>query len=206
MKYTLIAPLGEDWENLYIGIREFPIRKIILIASRDSAAMVTKALTGLEKFKVPVEVIEIRGDMFEEFFRILSEIKAREENTIINVASGDKVSACIALSAAFVNGIKAFGVKDGNPMLFPVLKFSYYTLISDRKIKILQALQRKDALSLEELSKAVNMSAPLISYHLHGSTKTEGLLSLGLVEITEEGSKRVRLSTLGKLLLRGYIQ
>lgn len=205
MKYTLIVLVGEDWENLYIGIREFPIQKIILIAFPDDIQKALKARIELEKFRVPVEVIEIHGDMFEEFFKILSEIKKREENIILNVASGDKVSACIALSAAFVNGLKAFGVKDGNLMLFPVLKFSYYRLISDKKMRILQVLQERDALSLEELSRAVEMSPPLISYHVHGSAKTEGLLSLGLAETAEEDTKKVKLSTLGKLLLRGYV-
>jgi DNA-binding transcriptional ArsR family regulator len=206
MGYTLIAPVGEDWENIYIGIREFPIRKIIFISSGENLAIVAKAKKDLEKFRIPVEVIQIRGDMFEEFFKIIRGIKKQEggDNILINVASGDKVSACVALSAAFVNGIKAFGVMDGNPMLFPVLKFSYYKLISEKKMKILEALGG-NSLSLVELSSATKMSPSLISYHIHGSSKTDGLLSLGLVELMEEEGTKVKLSTLGRMLLNAYV-
>lgn len=206
MGYTIIAPVGEDWENIYIGIREFPVRKMVLIAPGESLDIVAKVKKDLEKFRIPVEVVEIHGEMFEEFFRIVNEIKKQEgeENILVNVASGDKVSACIALSVAFVNGIKAFGVKDGNPMLFPVLKFSYYKLISEKKMKILEALG-SDSLSLEELSRATKMSPSLISYHIHGSSKTDGLLSLGLAEFTDEDGLKLRLSMLGKMLFRAYI-
>lgn len=204
MGYTLIAPVGEDWENIYIGIREFQVRKIILIAPEEGLSIAMKLRRDLEKFRVPIEVTRVQGDIFEEFFRVIREIKKHEgeENLIINVATGVKVSACIALSAAFVNGVKAFGVKDGNPMLSPVLKFSYYKLISEKKMKILHAL-KTHPLSLEELSRATEMSPPLVSYHIHGGSKTEGLLSLGLAEVVEEG--RIRLSTLGKMLLQGYV-
>ena len=206
MGYTLIAPVGEDWENIYIGIREFPIKKVVLIASVESADTVAKVRKDLEKFRIPIEVIQIRGDMFEEFFRIVMEIKKqeRDQNLLMNVASGDKVSACIALSAAFVNGIKAFGVMDGNPMLFPVLKFSYYKLISKKKMEILEAIG-DNSLSLMELGSETKMSPSLVSYHLHGSSKTDGLLSLGLLEFREDEGMKVKLSTLGKMLLHAYV-
>lgn len=206
MGYTLIAPLGEDWRNLFIGVRDFPVEKVILIVSEDGLEMAASVGKDLEKFQIPYEVIPIRGDMFEGFFRIVNQLRQREggKKLLLNVASGDKLSACIALSAAFVNGIKAFGVKDGKPMLFPVLKFSYYRLISEKKMRILKALI-DGALTLEELGKAAEMSPPLLSYHLHGSLKTQGLIDLGLVEMGSGKTARVRLSTLGKMLLRAYI-
>jgi hypothetical protein len=50
------------------------------------------------------------------------------------------------------------------------------------------------------------MSLPLVSYHVNGTLKSEGLKQLGLVETTEQkGRVEVHLSTLGKLLVRGYI-
>ena len=60
--------------------------------------------------------------------------------------------------------------------------------------------------SLEELSKKTKMSLPLISYHINGNLKSEGLKDLGLVETMEEkGRIAVKLSTLGRLLVKGYI-
>lgn len=206
MGYTLIAPIGEDWKNLFIGIREFPVKKVVLIVPENGSERAALIGRDLEKFQVPYEIVTIKGDMFEGFFKAVNRLKQREggENILINVASGDKVSACIALSAAFVNGIKAFGVKDGEPMLFPVLKFSYYRLISEKKMRVLEALT-KGPLTLEDLCRATSMSPPLISYHLHGSSKTQGLISLGLVELEGEKTTVARLTTLGKMLLRAYI-
>lgn len=206
MGYTLVAPLGEDWRTLFIGIREFPVEKVVLIVPEQGLETATLVGKDMDKFQIPYEVMPIRGDMFEGFFKAVNQLKQREggENLLLNVASGDKVSACIALSAAFVNGIKAFGVKDGKPMLFPVLKFSYYRLISEKKMKILRALMG-GASTLDELGKVADMSPPLISYHLHGSLKTQGLLGLGLVEMEGGKTAKVRLTTLGKMLLRAYI-
>ena len=59
---------------------------------------------------------------------------------------------------------------------------------------------------MEELSRRTGMSLPLISYHINGTRKEDGLKELGLVD-TEENKGRVRmtLTTLGRLLIKGYI-
>jgi DNA-binding transcriptional ArsR family regulator len=208
MGYTLVAPVGEDWRNLFIGIKDFPVEKMVLIVPEEQELLEIARDVGkdMERLHIPHEVITIRGEMFEGFFQIVNQLRQREgeDRLLLNVASGDKLSACIALSAAFVNGIKAFGVKDGKPMLFPVMKFSYYRLISDKKMRILRALI-DGPLTLEKLGKAAGMSPPLLSYHLHGSRKTQGLLDLGLVEMDDGKVMRARLSTLGTMLLRAYI-
>lgn len=206
MKYTLVAPVGEDAENIYVGVTEFPLKKIVLLASKENRARAARLQGDLKVLKVPVEVLELGKDIVEETFRAINEIKGREgEGVIVNVATGDKVSACVALSAAFVNGVKALGVKDGKPMLFPVLKFSYYNLISERKLAILEALKEGER-TLGELTEKVKLSPPLVSYHIRGSAKTAGLLGLGLVEVgSGKGGVRVRLSPLGQLLIKGYV-
>jgi DNA-binding transcriptional ArsR family regulator len=208
MAYTLVAPVGEDLENLYVGIREFPIRKVVLLTPEEKRAMAEESRRDLERLRIPVEIVYIRGNLFEEIFRAIGEIRREvgEEGLLVNVATGDKISGCAALSAAFVNGLKAFGVVKGDPMLLPVLKFSYYRLISDKKMRILKVLQERGPSTLEEVISAVGMSPSLVSYHVHGSQKSEGLLKLGLVRFSEEGGKkRVGLTTLGVLLVRGYV-
>ncbi len=61
--------------------------------------------------------------------------------------------------------------------------------------------------TLEELSKRTDMSMPLTSYHVNGNLKSEGLKELGLVDTLEnKGRIDIRISTLGKLLLKGYIK
>jgi hypothetical protein len=51
------------------------------------------------------------------------------------------------------------------------------------------------------------MSPPLISYHVNGTMKSEGLKSLGLVELTNNNGKvGLSISSLGMMLIKGYIK
>jgi hypothetical protein len=209
MKHTVIAPIGDNIDAIYIGLREFPTAKIILIYPNEKYAKVENAKKELKKFKIPVETIEIKGNMMEDMFRIFAQIRKveGEDRLLVNVATGDKLIACIALSAAFVNGLKAFGIMANQPVLLPVLKFSYYKLISERKMKILEVLYKRDFTNLEDLGKELKMSLPLISYHINGNQESQGLVRLGLIE-TIEGSKgriRLQLTALGRLLIKGYL-
>ncbi|MBS3103281.1 winged helix-turn-helix transcriptional regulator, partial [Candidatus Woesearchaeota archaeon] len=110
-------------------------------------------------------------------------------------------------SAAFVNGLKAISVNGNDVMLLPVLKFSYYNMIAGKKMEILKLLSKPGCCaSLEELSKKTKMSLPLISYHINGNLKSEGLKGMGLIETMEnKGKIAIKLSTLGSMLIKGYI-
>ena len=71
-----------------------------------------KAKKDLEKFKIPVQITEIKGNIWESMFQKISEIKAieKDKDIIINTATGDRVITCVVNSAAFVNGLKAMSV------------------------------------------------------------------------------------------------
>lgn len=209
-KNVVIAPVGTNMDALYVGIKEFPTERIILIASESKFDEAQKAKKELEKFKIPVTVKEIKGNVWEETFRAVAEIKKIETNAniLINVATGDPIGRCAATSAAFVNGIRAFAVDGNETMLLPVLKFSYYKMVTDKKMDILKILFNEKACcaSLEELSQRAKMSLPLISYHINGTLKSEGLKQLGLVETEEKkGKVHIQLTTQGRLLVKGYI-
>jgi hypothetical protein len=64
------------------------------------------------------------------------------QQVLMNVSSGDKLIGCAALSAAFINGIKAFGMDSTKsvPLLIPVLRLNYNEIVSGAKIKILKAI------------------------------------------------------------------
>jgi len=210
MNYLIIAPVGDYMDALFVGIREFPTKKIILIAPEDKMETAEGAKHDLEKFKIPVDIIPIRGHIWEETFRIVCEVKKanENENIMINVATGDWTTRCAATSAAFVNGIKAFSISDDEIHLLPILKFSYYKILTDRKMKILNVLHHEEncCASLEELSKKTGMSLPLISYHINGNPKSEGLKEMGLVEtVDKKGKTQIGLSTLGRMLMKGYV-
>ena len=208
-KKVVIAPVGDNMDALYVGIKEFPTERVILLTPEDRIEDAKKAQQELKKFGIPVQITEMKGNVWEEMFQKIAEIKALEKGKeiIINTATGDRVSTCAATSAAFVNGLKAMAIDSGEAMMLPVLKFSYYNILTKKKMEILKLLQQPGCCkSLEELSKKSKMSLPLISYHINGNLKSEGLKDLGLVDTTEEkGRIAVKLSTLGRLLVKGYI-
>lgn len=209
MKKTIIAPVGDYMEALYPGIKEFPTEKVILISPVAMLAEAEKAKADLEKFRIETKIMTIKGELWEETFRAVAEISKAEgkDNVMVNVATGDRNTRCAATSAAFVNGLKAFGVDDDSVMLLPVLKFSYYKILTDKKMDILKVLYKEPQCcsSLEQLSKRTKMSLPLISYHINGTLKSEGLKNLGLVETVEnKGRVTVNLSSMGRMLVKGY--
>lgn len=209
MKYVVIAPVGDNMDALFVGIRDFSTERIILLTPKDRMDEAKKAEDSLSKFKIPVKITEIDGNIWEEMFTKIAQISNIEKNSqiLVNTATGDRMSTCAATSAAFVNGLKAISVDGNDSMLLPVLKFSYYNMLTERKMEILKLLSKPGCCSsLEELSKKTKMSLPLISYHINGNLKSEGLKEMSLIETNErKGKIDVKLSTLGRMLIKGYI-
>jgi|SRR3989344_2175295 len=213
MKYVVIAPVGGYMDDLFVGIREFPTERIILVSSKEKLKDAEAIKKKLEQFRVPSQIKEIRNDthVWEATFEAIAQIKniEKDKELLINVSTGDRETRCAATSAAFVNGIRAFGVEGNEAMLLPVLKFSYYKILTDKKLEVLKVLANNPTCcaSLEELSKKTGMSLPLISYHINGTLKSEGLKELGLVETLEKkGRISINLSMMGRLLVKGYIK
>lgn len=94
--------------------------------------------------------------------------------------------------------------------MLPVLKFSYYRLLPERKLAILNFLKTQPdcCASLEDLAERTKMSLPLVSYHVNGNSKAEGLLTMGLIEtqLGQRGKTQVMLTELGRLLAEGVIE
>jgi DNA-binding transcriptional ArsR family regulator len=210
-KYTVIAPVGKKIEDIFVGIKEFTTERVILLATDEMIDLAKKTQKDLERFKIPTTIKEVKGHTWESTFKAVAEIKSIEKNSnlILNVSTGNIDTRCAATSAAFVNGIKAFSVDNNEINVLPVLKFSYYKMITDQKMDLLKFLfSKKDCCaSLEDLSKRTGMSLPLVSYHINGNLKSEGLKDLGLVEtMKEKGRTRIVLSMLGRLLVKGYVK
>lgn len=207
MKNVVIAPVGDNLSPLYLGIKEFPTERIYLICPPNKKQEAENAKKDFSKFHIPVIIKDLPNNNIENMLAIVSQICSieKDSNLIVNVATGDKMSTCAATCAAFVNGLRAFGVMNNEVILMPLLKFSYYKLLTDKKLKLLKTLENREY-GLEELSKTLKMSLPLISYHIHGTLKSDGLIGLGLIEIYEKKNRTyVKLSSLGRLLTRGYI-
>lgn len=206
-----IAPIGPNYDPIMVGVREFPVSKLILItepAYEPNAREVQRLLSPL---KVDIDVRTLEGDPILNMLRLVTGIVADEgmkySDTYINVASGTPMMSCAALSAAFVNGVKAFGVSDNKTFPLPVLKFSYQELISESKLSLLRALAKSDGVadSLQELSERSGVEKSLLSYHIRGGREGKGLEELGLVEIDRgvQGRLHIRLTPMGHMLLYG---
>ncbi|MBI4150271.1 hypothetical protein HY488_02605 [Candidatus Woesearchaeota archaeon] len=209
MKYVMIVPVGDNTNTLFIGIRDFPTERVILLAPQARLREAERIEKDLDRFGIQYRTVEIRGSVWEEMFRTIGEIARQEvgKEIIVNTATGDRATACAATSAAFVNGLKAISIEGNETMLLPVLKFSYYKLLTDKKMALLKLLYRQaKGMSMHELRKTAKMSAALLSYYIHGNLKSEGLVAMGLVEVLEENREVVvHLTMLGRMLVKGYV-
>jgi len=210
MKNIIVAPVGDHLDDLYVALREFPTERIVLITPVDKIDLAQETKKELNKFKVTVDIKKIQGNIWEEMFRAISEIKElyTDKQIIIHTSTGDRGTTCAATSAAFVNGLKAIAVENDNAMMLPVLKFSYYKILTEKKMAIIKFIYNNDCCSsLDELSRKTKMSLPLISYHVNGNLKSDGLKDLGLIETKEaKGKTKVELTILGRMLIKGYVQ
>ena len=211
-----IATFGsEGQEAIAAGIRNFPVHKLALIcyeSDKDKADDFSRKIRSVLGLTVSIHLVSKRNsirDTLERVSEILSIDGKKFQQVLMNVSCGDKLIGCAALSAAFINGIKAFGMDEtGSPLLMPILKLSYNEIISDSKIKILKAIDEAAGgyvESLEQLESISGYGKRLLSYHIQGARESKGLADLGLLEIEkgERGKISARLTTLGKLLVIG---
>lgn len=209
-----IATVGDDTRPIMMGVREFPVAKLVLVHDTPHASAARKLQAQLAPLEIAVETVEIRAgprEMLLEVLKVISDLVGREriayDDVYVNVASGPPMLTCAAVSGAFVNGVKAFGEVDGRPLLLPVLKFSYTELVSEPKLNILRALKdaggRVD--SLNELSEKSGVEKSLLSYHVRGGRDGKGLEELGLVGVdrSTQGRLRIQLTPMGETILLG---
>ncbi len=214
MKTLQIATFGnDDQDGIALGIRNFPIHKLALICykdDRDRADEFSKridSLIGIVTEIITVDKENVVKDTIERVNEVLLMKSLDYQQILMNVSSGDKLLGCAALSSAFINGIKAFGMDHNHstPLLLPVLKFSYSEIISDTKIKILKSINSVGGSvnSLEELEQVSGYGKPLLSYHVQGGKENKGLADLGLVEVDkgDRGKTVISITTLGKLMV-----
>lgn len=206
-----IATVGEDVEPILVGVRELPVSKLVLLYTSDVEEIVRDLKERLKAVKVPVDAYPVRGDPIVRVMELVAEILQKEmlhyDEVFFNVSSGSKMLSCAGISAAFVNGIKAFGATESGLFHLPVLKFSYSELISEAKLKILRALQEAGGTveSLAVLEGKAKVEKSLLSYHIRGGRDSKGLEELGLVAVDRGayGKLAIRLTELGQLALVG---
>ncbi|MCK5389151.1 MAG: hypothetical protein KAJ36_01595 [Candidatus Thorarchaeota archaeon] len=210
MKTLHIATVGDDTDTVLVGMKNVPTHRLALICLHEHKDSVNDFALDLEKtLKIDVDVHVVDGRIVESVLEkvaiILNEHKNDFEDVVLNVAGGEKVLTCAAVSAAFFNGLKAFHLKDEIPMMLPVMKVKYSNMISKAKIAILKAIQDAggEIKSLGQLSDLSGYGRPLLSYHVWGDDESRGLVELGLVEAERkrQGRLEANLTVLGKAML-----
>jgi hypothetical protein len=210
LKTIQIAILGGNEAAVFVGLRNFPAHKLTLLSTDDSlnqAKELSKRLN--ETLKLTVDVKPLRDAtvvaMLEAVGELIQGESAGFQDFLINVGSAGRRETSAGVAAAFVHGIKAFDVVGEQPVMLPVMNFSYTQAVTEPKMKILRAIERSggDVESLEKLSLLSNYGKPLLSYHIRGSEEGRGLEGLGLVEVErgKRGRLRLKLTALGRTLL-----
>ena len=212
MTSTAIAVIGPDRDAsdvLYQGLNKFPAEKIYLLCEQKNFDKTKGVEQELKKFHTATEILLTTPTSFQQMFKVVGQIKeGNPKSQVIVHVDTDYASSCVALSASFVNGVQAIGILEGKLIAYPIMRFSYYTALSDKKKELLKKIyEKKQFNSLEELSKDTNMSLPLTTYHVRGNKKAEGLEQLGLVETTRiQGRISFKLSQLGILIAEGLVK
>ena len=205
-----VAVLGGSEDAVLVGLRNFPAHKVILFASRESMSQAESLVGKLTTMlRLPVEVMTLKDSsistMLEEVSQVMRKESGAFQDFIINVGSADKHLTCAGVTAAFVHGIRTFDVLGDQPIMLPVMNFSYAQVVTEPKMEILRTIERSggDVESLEKLSVLSNFGKPLLSYHIRGSEEGRGLEGLGLVEVErgKRGRLRVKITALGRTLL-----
>lgn len=212
MKNTLVAVMGADPDAediLYRSLKDFPSDKIILIVDKESIQAAQRIRDSLAKFGIAVEHEKVQNTKsMDELFLKIKSIKQMEENRniVINIDT-DYMSSCLALSSAFVNGIQAIGLMEEKLIAYPIMKFSYYTALSEKKLRIMKKIHDNEQYeSIQKLGKDLNMNLPLTAYHINGAPGKPGLDQMGLVQTEKKGrSHKIRLTKLGELLMKGAV-
>jgi hypothetical protein len=213
MKVLQIATVGEIPDAVFVGVRAFPITKLVLLHTPPFAEAAHEVARKAGLIKLEVSVRRIEGEPLLGCLRIVSELVRSErgkfDEIIVNTGSGPRMMTCSLLAAAFVNGIRAIDVMEDRLIALPVLKFSYSELVSEAKISILQALEKTGGQvgSLDELTQSTGMDKTLLSYHIRGGRGTKGLAPLSLVEVVRgvQGRLGIQLTQAGRLLLVGVL-
>ncbi|NOR39224.1 MAG: hypothetical protein GQ580_06535 [Candidatus Thorarchaeota archaeon] len=210
MKTLHIATVGEDTEMVLVGLKNVPTHRLDLICLPEHRDSVNAFALNLEKtLKIDVDVHVVEGRIVEGVLEKVADILNKHNNefddVVLNVAGGEKVLTCAAVTAAFFNGLKAFHLKNETPVMLPVMKVKYSDIISKAKMAVITAIHDAGGAiqSLGQLSDISGYGRPLLSYHIWGDDESRGLVKLGLVEAERgrHGRLEARLTVLGRAMV-----
>ncbi len=195
LKTLQMAILGGNEEAVFVGLRNFPAHKLVLITTTETKNQAQQLAGKLnDTLRLAVDIVPIQDSSIQTMLDTIGQLVKKEtegfQDFLINVGPASKHLTCAGVTAAFIHGIRTFDVAGDRAEVLPVMKYGYTQTVTEPKLEILRAIERSggDVESLEKLSEIVNYGKPLLSYHIRGSQESKGLESLGLVEI-ERGKR-----------------
>jgi DNA-binding MarR family transcriptional regulator len=210
LKAEQMALLGGGEDQVLIGLRSFPAHKLTLLSNVEFLEQANHLAGNLrETLRLVVDVKQLKDATIPTVLEIVGQILRTDSDNFqdffINVGSANRNLISAGVAAAFVYGIKAFDVVGDQPVLLPVMKYSYAQAVTEPKMQVLRAIERSGGSveSLERLSALSNFGKPLLSYHIRGTEDGRGLEKLGLVEVErgKRGRLKVSLTALGRTVL-----
>lgn len=208
MKKTIVCPVGDQPEAIFPVLREFSVEHVHLLthpAFKKQAAQVRK---DLQRFGISYSQEELSDNTWEDTFIRVGEFAGghpKPKSIIVHTGVGDRIMQCAATSAAFVNGLKAVNGNKDVVFGLPIMRFTYYNALNERKRKIMRSL-KEGSKAMQSVSEELGVSLSLLSYHVHGNRKSEGLVDMGVVELSEQNNQTyLSLTAMGRLLLRGSV-
>jgi len=143
-----IATVSENVAPILKGLDEFDVAKLILIFPTKYTNVVNRLQEELDRRKeagdFDYELVSVKTDFLKMMLDLVSDIVRKEsrryDEVMINASSGEKLCACAAISAAFINGIKTVTHHGDRFVDLPILKFEYTEIINDDGVTLMHAL------------------------------------------------------------------
>lgn len=208
MSTTIVCAVGDQPEAIFPALKEFAVEHVHLLTHDAYKKQASQLRKDLDRFGVKHTEEKLSDPMWESVFVQVgrfSQSHPAPDRIVVHAGVGDRAMQCAATNAAFVNGLKAVNGNENGIFGLPIMRFSYYNKLNDRKRAIMQRLQGGSQ-AMQDVSEDLGISLSLLSYHVHGNRKSEGLVDMGVVELSErDNHSYLSLTAMGRLLLKGHV-
>jgi CRISPR-associated protein Csa3 len=189
--------VGFHVEHMYKPISEFGADKVIIIYTKDNESYITKkdhntiddAVNKAEELcamlGIHCEKVKVNGIDFEKNVETFREIIKKENNIIVNLTGGRKITSFALLYASlyeFQNIDKIVYVHDKRIVEFPKIAHPYNLTKFERKIL---AYLNEGEKTITELSQEFNVSLPAILKYVNSLEEKK------LIKTRKIGRKRI---------------
>lgn len=182
-----IACAGSEPSHVLDAFRAMPTTHVALVHDRSGRARARNLRDKFCAANVPTRLWVVPETPYwgvlEGVNGLLHEARLEFDEVCLNVASGDMAAGCALTTAAYLHGVKAFHLVDGQAMFLPVLPRDAREGLGDARLALLLALAQAAGgrCSLRALERERGWSRADIDALVGGEPERKGLRDLGLV-------------------------